>query len=125
MNLSRNFLLVGGVYLIVGMILGSYMGGSGDHSLTPVHAHINLLGFTLMTLFGLSYRVFPALADGWMGVAQFWLHQIGTLVTLLSLYLLLSGKVAEAAIGPVIGISEGLIMLGALIWLANVARAAR
>lgn len=125
MNLSRSFLLIGGLYLIVGMVLGSYMGGSGDHSLAPVHAHINLLGFTLMTLFGLSYRFFPALAEGWMGRAQFFLHQIGTLVALASLYLLLSGKAAEQAIGPVIGISEGLIILGAAIWLANLARAAR
>lgn len=125
MNISRNFLLIGAAYLIVGMILGSYMGGSGDHSLAPVHAHINLLGFTLMTLFGLSYRVIPALAEGWIGRAHFFLHQIGTLIALVSLFLLLSGRVAEAAIGPVIGLSEGAIVLGAVMWLANLVRSLR
>jgi hypothetical protein len=32
------------------------MGDSGDHSLMPVHAHINLLGFTLIVLFAMVYQ---------------------------------------------------------------------
>ena len=38
------------VYLLVGVSLGIYMGASGDHSLHPVHAHINLLGWATLTL---------------------------------------------------------------------------
>ena len=62
MNVARNFILVGSAYLILGVILGMYMGGSGDHSLSILHAHINLLGFTLMAVFGVVYKVFPAMA---------------------------------------------------------------
>ncbi|MFD1808492.1 hypothetical protein ACFSHQ_11265 [Gemmobacter lanyuensis] len=64
MNISRSFLLIGSLYLLVGIGLGSHMGASGDHTLAPVHAHINLLGFVLMTLFGLAYRVMPAMGGG-------------------------------------------------------------
>ena len=46
MDISRGFLVMGACYLLVGVLFGMYMGGSGDHSLAPVHAHINLLGFT-------------------------------------------------------------------------------
>jgi len=52
MNIARNFIVIGSIYLIVGITLGMYMGGAGDHTLAPLHAHINLLGFTLMTVFG-------------------------------------------------------------------------
>lgn len=120
MNISRGFLVTGSLYLLVGIGFGMHMGASGDHSMSPVHAHINLLGFTLMTVFGLAYRLIPALTDGWMGKAHFWLHQIGALALLAGLALLISGRVAEATIGPVLMVSEILVALGALIWAANV-----
>jgi hypothetical protein len=102
-----------------------YMGGSGDHSLSPLHAHINLLGFTLMTLFGLGYRVIPGLADSVLARGHFWLHQAGALVLLIGLFLLLTGRVSEATIGPVFPVAELAVLLGALFWAINLFRAAR
>ena len=119
MRLSRAFLLTGAAYLVAGILLGSYMGGSGDHTLTPVHAHINLLGFTLMTIFGLAYRVMPELAEGLLPKLQFWLHQVGALLLLIALTLMMTGKVAEATIGPVFPILEGAILLAAVLWFVN------
>jgi cbb3-type cytochrome oxidase subunit 1 len=120
MNISRWFLVIGSLYLIVGIGLGSHMGSSGDHTLAPVHAHINLLGFTLMTVFGLAYRLIPALADGFLAKAHFWLHQIGTLILLVALYLMMSGTVAAESIGFIFPITEILVLLGALCWAINV-----
>lgn len=71
MSVSRGFLLIGVIYLVVGIGLGSHMGASGDHTLSPVHAHINLLGFVSMTLFGLAYRVIPAMAGATLGRVHF------------------------------------------------------
>lgn len=119
MNISRGFLVIGSLYLLVGMGLGMHMGASGDHSLSPVHAHINLLGFALMSVFGLAYRLIPGLAEGWMPKAHFWLHQIGALVLLIGLTLLMTGKVAEASIGPVLGIFELLVLAGTALWTVN------
>lgn len=119
MNVSRGFLVLGSVYLLVGIGLGSYMGGSGDHSLAPVHAHINLLGFTLMTIFGLAYRLLPGLDTGWMPKAHFWLHQAGALVLLVGLFLLMSGRVDGAAIGPIFPFAEIAVLIGALLWAVN------
>lgn len=125
MNISRGFLLAGAVYLLVGIGLGAHMGASGDHSLSPVHAHINLLGFTLMTLFGLAYRLIPGLNAGWLGRAQFWLHQIGGLILLIALYLLMSGTLPPETVGPVMPVAEIMVLLSAIFWLVNLWRAAR
>ncbi|MDP3195139.1 hypothetical protein [Tabrizicola sp.] len=122
MNISRGFLVMGAVYLVVGIVLGSYMGGSGDHSLAPVHAHINLLGFTLMTVFGIGYRFVPALADGALPRVHFWLHQVGALGLLVGLFLMMSGRVAGEAIGPIFPVLEGAILLGAVLWLVGILR---
>lgn len=125
MNVSRSFLLMGSLYLLVGILLGMYMGGSGDHALASVHAHINLLGFTLMTMFGLAYHVMPALARGTLAKAHFWLHQVGAFVMLVALFLLLGGKVAAASIGPIMPFAEGAVLIGMICWAINLYRNAK
>lgn len=122
MNISRGFLVMGAIYLVVGIVFGSYMGGSGDHLLAPVHAHVNLLGFTLMTVFGIGYRLVPGLADGALPKVHFWLHQVGSLFLLLGLYLMMSGTVDAASIGPIFPVLEGAILIGAVLWLIGVFR---
>jgi hypothetical protein len=124
MNISRGFLVMGAAYLVVGIVMGAYMGGSGDHSLAPVHAHINLLGFALMTVFGLGYRLVPGLAEGTLPKAHFWLHQVGAFGLLLGLFLMMSERVAAESIGPVFPVLEGAILIGALLWLLGVLRRA-
>ena len=106
MNIARNFLVTGVLYLVVGLVMGMYMGGSGDRSLSPVHAHINLLGFTLMVLFAVTYKVFPQMAETGLARLHFWLFQVGTLLLLVALFLMLGGFVAEASIGPVMPVTE-------------------
>ena len=118
MNISRGFLIAGAIYLLVGIGFGMYMGGSKDFTLAPVHAHINLLGFTLMTIFGLAYRLIPNLAVNSLGTAHFWLHQIGTFVTLLALFLLISG--IAPAVAPIMPLAEGAVALGILAWAVNI-----
>jgi len=86
MTVSRNFLLIGPLYLLVGLGFGMYMGATGKHAFIPVHAHINLLGFTLMSIFGPAYRLMPELAGSVLAMAHFWLHQIGALVMLVALF---------------------------------------
>ena len=69
MQISRNFMVIGVAYLCLGIVFGMYMSGSGDHEFAPLHAHINLLGFTLMTVFGIVYRVIPDMAGSVLGLA--------------------------------------------------------
>ena len=119
MSIARNFIVLGAVYLIVGVLLGMYMGGSGDHSLVGLHAHINLLGFTLMTVFGVLYAVFPASAEGTLPKVHFYCHQAGTLILVIGLYFVLSNPEGAASMGPVMIVSETLVLVGVLSYAWN------
>jgi hypothetical protein len=92
MLVSNNFLRLGALSALVGMSLGVWMGANEDFVLRPVHAHINLLGFASMMLFGLFYRAFPAAGRGWLPMAHFALSVIGFLILMPSLALMLLGK---------------------------------
>ena len=48
--------------LVLGVGMGIYMGVQQDFALAPVHAHLNLLGWVSLAIFGLVYRAFPELA---------------------------------------------------------------
>ena len=119
MSISRGFLLIGTLYLLIGILFGMYMGGSGNHAFAPLHAHMNLLGFTLMTLFGIVYRVFPEMAGGLLAKFHFWAHQVGVLVLMVMLFLLFSGRITEAQMPPVSPIAEMLVFLGILSFAWN------
>ena len=57
------FLLLAAILLLCGAGLGIKMGASEDFTLTPVHAHLNLVGWASLALFGLVYRSYPQLAE--------------------------------------------------------------
>ena len=92
MSVSNNFLRLGALSALVGMSLGVWMGANENFVLRPVHAHINLLGFASMMLFGLFYRSFPAAARGWMPTTHFVLSVLGFLILMPTLALMLLGK---------------------------------
>ncbi len=89
MFVSNNFLRLGVLSALVGMTLGVWMGANQDFVLRPVHAHINLLGFASMMLFGLFYRAFPAAGRGWLPMTHFVLSVLGFLILMPSLTLML------------------------------------
>ena len=125
MNIPRAFLLIGSLYLVLGIGLGMYMGASGDRSLSAVHAHINLLGFALMAIFGLVYRTYPAMAAQRLARVHFWLHLVGGGVLLAMLFLMMSGNISEAAMFPLAPIAEVAVLLGLLCFVFNLWRNGR
>lgn len=118
-KLDKLFVLIALGYAIIGMVLGNVMGATLDHSQMPTHAHIMLVGWVCMALFGLIYRAWPEMKTGVLPVIQFWMHQAGTLVMVIGLFLLYGMFAPEAALGPVLGIS-GIIVLAALALFAYI-----
>lgn len=125
MDISRAFMVLGSLYLLVGIGFGMYMGATQDHSFLPLHAHINLLGFVLMTVFGLVYRQFPAMAGNMFGRVHFWLHQAASLILLIMLFLLFSGRLTEASMVPVAPVAELGVFVGCLAFAWNLYQNAR
>jgi len=101
---------IGIVYLLIGMGLGVYMGATKDFSLHPVHAHVNLLGWTLFAISGLIFHAFPQLEQSVLAKIYFWLYNVSVPVTLVCLYLFLNGN---AAIDPILGLGSVLITVSA------------
>jgi len=47
--------------VIAGMTWGLIMAGSGNHDTMPAHAHLNLLGWVCLFLFGIFYHLHPVI----------------------------------------------------------------
>ena len=116
-SVSNNFLRLGVLSALVGMTLGVWMGANQDFVLRPVHAHINLLGFASMMLFGLFNRAFPAAARGWLPLVHFALSVLGFLILMPSLTLLLLQKPLFL---PAMIASEIMLVLSMLLFVVIV-----
>lgn len=113
---SRTWFRLAALYFAIGVMLGVAMGASGDHSLFAVHAHVNLLGWVSMALFGIIGTAHPSITEGRAAAAQFWMYNIGVPVMLGALTLRLKGF---AAIEPLIGVASILVGCSVLlfVWL--------
>jgi cbb3-type cytochrome oxidase subunit 1 len=58
-GISFWFFFTATLYVLTGMIWGIVMAATEDHSLFPAHAHLNLLGWVTMALFGVYYHLVP------------------------------------------------------------------
>lgn len=71
-RIDLQFILLGTLMLIAGVLLGIGMGIKEDFTLVPVHAHTNLVGWASLMLFGLTYRAYPALAERKLAKVHFY-----------------------------------------------------
>jgi len=104
------------VYLIIGISMGIAMGASQNFTLRPVHAHVNLLGWTTMALAGLIYSVFPQAGNSRLARAHFWLLNLALPVMMVALGLVLFGRMEVA---PVLALGEIVAAVGILAFAAN------
>ena len=105
------------LYLIVGVGLGIAMGASENFTLRPVHAHLNLLGWTTLALAGLIYSVYPDAGRSRLAAIHFWLHNIALPVMMGSLTLFLLGN---PKVVPVLVASEIIAAAGVIVFACNV-----
>lgn len=100
-NIDRMFIFTGLVFLLIGMLLGLKMSMTRDFALHGLHAHLNLLGFVVMTLFGLCYRCWPKMQEGKLATVHYLVHTITVGVALSLLYFVLSDMNLAPKLGPV------------------------
>jgi hypothetical protein len=93
------------LFVLAGMVWGLQMGLSNDHSAFPAHAHLNLLGFVSLFLFGFYYRMYPLLDQSRAAFAQVWIWILGTRIMTIGVAFVHTGHKGGdpiAAIGSVI-----------------------
>lgn len=94
-------------YALVGMGFGIVMAASHDHTLSTAHAHLNLLGWVSMAIYGLFYHTVPA-------AAETRLARIHVVVATLGLWIMIPG-IAMA----VMGMPEGPAVIGSLLTIVG------
>jgi len=103
-------------YLAIGVVFGLVMGITHTFQYIPVHAHINLLGWATLALAGVIYHLFPGAGGHWLGIAHFWLHNLGLPVFMIGLYAMLAG---HAGAMPIVIVGATVAVLGILCFAVN------
>lgn len=102
---------------VIGLGWGLFMGLSQDHSTSPGHAHLNLIGWVSLFLMGLFYRLHPAVDATRLARIQVMVWAAGAAALAVGLALIYSGTPAA---DPIAGIASVVIFLDLLLfgWLA-------
>jgi len=102
--------------VVAGMIWGIVMAASGDHSAMPAHAHLNLLGWVSLFLFGIFYHLHPVIDRSRTALVQVAVWVVATVVMAVGVGLVHTGH----EIGdPIAAVSSLVVLLDMLLfgWL--------
>lgn len=65
------FFATAAFFALCGMIWGIQMSASHDHTLSPAHGHLNLIGFVAMAVFGTYYALTPNAARSRLSMVHY------------------------------------------------------
>ena len=111
-TLARVCWITSPLYLLAGMIFGIWMAATGDHTLMPAHAHLNLVGGVLMAIFGAFYTLRPMAAAGMLPKIQIALTHLAVWMMFPGIILALTGggeTLAKA--GSIVGVIAVLLFI--------------
>ena len=103
------FLALASLCLVLSVMLGLGMGIAQDFSLTHMHSHLNLVGWTSLALFGLTYRAYPVLAESRLAKIHFLIAAPSGILFPAGLYFLIAHD------------QPALAVVAAVVWLAGAA----
>jgi hypothetical protein len=118
-KLSNWFLRLAVLYFVAGVGLGLHMAASHDHGMMPVHAHLNLLGWVSLSLFGLYYRALPEAAATCLARVHFWIYVPAHFAQMALLFTLFRG---HPEVEPALAIASTLVGVAVLCFAAVVWR---
>ena len=117
--MSIRFLRIAVIYFVVAVALGLYMGIIENFTQVPVHAHLNLLGWVSMALFGLIYNAHPAAGQTTLARWHFWIHNVTLPVFMAALFLMLGGN---SAVAVVVEITATVMVFAVVLFAVNLWR---
>lgn len=111
-RLDRNYILLGLVWVVAGMVFGAWLGATNHMNYGNSHAHINLLGFVTSVLFGLLHWAYPVLGKSRLAVWQFAIYEVGVLLLVIGKVLVDGGtETLFLQVGSVVTIVGAALML--------------
>lgn len=123
--MDRKFVMTALGYGILGLLLGIYMASTKNHTQLVTHAHVMLVGFVVSFIYAVCYKLWISNVFSSIANVQFYLHLLGSIALLASLFLLFSGLVAEAVLGPILGISSIAILASMILLKVLVIKSTR
>jgi cbb3-type cytochrome oxidase subunit 1 len=119
-RVSSAFFMTGALCLLIGMCWGMAMAGMQNFTLAPAHAHLNLLGWVTMSIYGTFYALtresyLPRMA--WINYACATLG-VAIMIPALAVFL----TTGNAALEPVIGIGSLFSVIALLTFAVSVYR---
>ena len=106
------FFIAGVLCVTIGMLWGIQMSISGDHSLGGAHAHLNLVGWVTMGMFGLYYTLTPSAAASGLAKIHLALAVAGVVIMVPGIVIALNnGGHAMAAAGSMLTAASMLVFL--------------
>jgi len=119
-RVSAAFFTVGALCVLVGMFWGMHMGQANDFQLAPAHAHLNLLGWVTMALYGTFYALTAQTMSPRLAWINFVLSLAGILIMIPSLAIFLATSNKDLIMAMTLG--ETLSVLALLTFLTSVFR---
>ena len=110
--MDRKFILTALGYAILGLALGIFMAASKDHGHLVTHAHIMLIGFVVSFIYGLCHKLWLNNIVSKLSLAQFYIHQLGTIGVVIGLFLYYGKFIALETIDPVLALSSIAVLIG-------------
>ncbi|ARI76153.1 cytochrome-c oxidase [Halobacillus mangrovi] len=111
---------ISSVYFAIGVAIGYYMSIVHDYALTPVHVHINLLGWTALMLAGIIYHLFPDLGASKLATFHFWFHNIGLPIMMMGLFFTIA--LETEGLVPIIATGASLTVIGIFLFVFHVVK---
>jgi len=102
------------LFIIVGIAMGIGMAASQDHSIMPAHAHLNLLGWVSLFLFGIYYERRPSLDTSRLALIQVGLWSVGTVILTIAVAAIHLGYTGADPIAAI----ASLVVLAAMLLFA-------
>lgn len=79
-SIPSTFFILGALFALIGMAWGIQMSATHDHTLSPAHGHLNLVGFVTMSIFGAFYALSPSAAASPLSKAHLLLSVLAVVV---------------------------------------------
>ena len=111
------FLKIAAVYFFIAVCVGLVMGIIHNFTFSSVHAHLNLLGWVSMAIFGIIYSIYPKVAETKLAKIHFWLHNIGVPLMQGALFIMLLTGIQSFTVGTIIG--SLMLVVGTLLFVIN------
>ena len=116
-HLPKLFFATAAIFALAGMIWGIQMSASHDHTLSPAHGHLNLMGFVAMSVFGAYYALTPTAAASPVASVHYGVTVASVLVLVPGIVMAINGDgEILAQIGSLLAVVSMALFAGIVLW---------